>query len=87
MRPDTPRPAATPLQADHPIYRWRESQGWTQNRLARAIGVKQQHVSSWESGRNLPSLESAYRLIQLSGGTLTIKDFLQGYRHVRGLPT
>jgi putative transcriptional regulator len=48
------------------IRQCRELKGWTQERLAREIGVSLNTVQRWESGKNQPSplaLEKLQRLL------------------------
>ena len=50
----------------------REARKLTQQQVADAIGVKQQHVAGWESGKNLPRPESWEKLVDFFGQTSTI---------------
>lgn len=45
----------------------RAEQGWTQEQLARAIGVSRQAVIALETERHDPSLDLAYRLAAVFG--------------------
>lgn len=47
--------------------------GWTQESLARAIGVKTPTVKMWEGGHQLPDL---YNLVRLSIGIRRTMDYL-----------
>lgn len=45
-----------------PIARARLAKGWTQAQLADAIGVCQQMIGRWETGRRNPKKESLMRI-------------------------
>ncbi len=53
----------------------RQAQGMTQQELAERLFVSRQTVSSWETGRNLPNLETLARLAELLGVST---DYLLG---------
>ena len=69
----------------------RQVQGMTQQELAERLFVSRQTVSSWETGRNLPSLETLARLAELLGVStdyLLGRSVAQAYRmSMQGLPT
>jgi DNA-binding XRE family transcriptional regulator len=44
--------------------------GWSQRRLAEAIGVKQPHIARLESGQNEPSLGTVRKLAAALGATV-----------------
>ena len=35
----------------------RKERGWTQAHLAELVGVKQLHISRWETGKHLPTID------------------------------
>ena len=43
----------------------RENSGMTQSRLAEALFVTRQAVSSWEKGNTMPSIESCIMLLDI----------------------
>ena len=45
----------------------RKAKGWTQQELARAVGVSRQSINSIERGRYTPSLPLALRFARLFG--------------------
>lgn len=47
------------------IERWRGGQGWTQETLAKKVGVDQTTVSDWESGKYAPNPEHLRKLGEL----------------------
>ncbi len=47
----------------------REDRGWSQLDLALRLGVSQNAVSKWESGRVVPSEANRYRLMVLFAST------------------
>lgn len=53
----------------------RRARGMTQQELAARLFVSRQTVSSWETGRNLPNLETLARLAELLGVST---DYLLG---------
>jgi transcriptional regulator with XRE-family HTH domain len=57
---------------------WRESSGWSQEQLAKAIGksVKQESVSQWETGGNMPRRNWLIRIEKLTKGKVTANDFV-----------
>ena len=57
------------MEADE-LKKWRESNGYSQARLAKALGVVVMTVSRWETGtRSIPSfLHLALRCLELEGG-------------------
>lgn len=62
----------------------RQAQGMTQQELAERLFVSRQTVSSWETGRNLPNLETLARLAELLGVST---DYLLGRPMKRRLQT
>jgi len=48
----------------------RQEKGFTQSGLASELGVKQNSVSQWETGRSYPSVEILIKLSRLFGCTI-----------------
>lgn len=48
----------------------RASMGMSQQTLARALGTSQSRISKWESGEELPRLDSLQRIANATGATL-----------------
>lgn len=53
----------------------RERQGLNQTELGRLIGVEQQQINRWESGRNVPNIETA---VILARALEVTSDYLLG---------
>ena len=47
------------------IAEYRKKKGWSQERLALALGVSRQHLSLWETGQYSPRLEVAFEIARL----------------------
>ena len=47
---------------DSLIAQARLEKGWTQGQLAEAVGVLQQQITAWESGRRKPKLDALMRI-------------------------
>lgn len=47
------------------IYKYRKASGMSQAQLAKAIGVKNSTVSSWERGANSPDIETLFKICTL----------------------
>jgi transcriptional regulator with XRE-family HTH domain len=56
---------------------WREKQGMTQEELAKKLRTFQPRVSALESGRITPSLRTAARIMEITGGQVTMADWLK----------
>lgn len=48
----------------------REVNGYTQNSLAKAVGISQQKISYYESGKHSPPIEDCVKLADFYGITL-----------------
>ena len=47
------------------IKKMREKRGLTQKNLADKIGVAQQHISRWETGKHRPSIDTVQKLAEI----------------------
>ncbi len=56
-----------PSQPQQTLRQLREERGWTQEQLARRLGVAQGAVSKWERGQRLPSPRRLQALTDLFG--------------------
>lgn len=65
----TPPPAAALLDE------WIKSKGIERTELARALGVSEQLLYQWRSGRSRPSHETAQVLEQLSGSVVPASEW------------
>lgn len=63
---------------EHPLRAWCLGQGWTQRRLAAALGVTPGTISHLLSGRTLPSLALAGRIRALTGGAVRVEVVWSG---------
>lgn len=52
----------------------RTKAGWSQEFVARQIGVSRQTIMNWESGENKPNVDKAIKLAKLFG--VTVDDLL-----------
>lgn len=43
----------------------RQEKGWSQMELAEKVGVSQRYVSTWETGKNMPHVETLMKLAQV----------------------
>ena len=48
----------------------RKENNLTQTKLAKQTGIKQQNISRWEAGKNLPNIEECVRLADFFGVSL-----------------
>jgi transcriptional regulator with XRE-family HTH domain len=62
----------------HPLKREREQRGWSQSRIAKAIGTTIRTVSRWEQGIAMPSPYYRKQLCILFGKTATQLGLLSG---------
>ncbi|MBE5936018.1 MAG: helix-turn-helix transcriptional regulator [Lachnospiraceae bacterium] len=53
------------LNIQNNIYKYRKASGMSQAQLAKAIGVKNSTVSSWERGANAPDIETLFKICTL----------------------
>lgn len=49
----------------HPLYTFRETKGWTLQKLADELGISRQAVYQYEHFKNKPSAKAFYRIQQL----------------------
>jgi DNA-binding transcriptional regulator YdaS (Cro superfamily) len=57
--------------------KWVRDYGGTK-KLSKILGVNQSAVQHWCGGRARPRLETSYKIIKLSKGSLTLKDIAKG---------
>lgn len=65
------------LGAMNAISRIRQHTGWSQARLAAALGVSRQAVTWWEAGGRRPEIDIAWRMVQAArqeGLSLGLED-------------
>jgi len=65
-------PARQPTKT---LRQLREERGWTQETLARRLGVGQTAVSAWERGERVPRQRSILRLADLFGVPVAVITF------------
>ena len=65
-----PVPATLAITAAAALRRMRLAAGLTQRQLARALGVQPPVIVRFESGRNVPSLDTCVRYAIACGGTV-----------------
>lgn len=58
------------------IFRYRRSQGLSQERLAERIGVSRQTISKWEGGQSTPDVEKLIALSECFG--ITVDALIRG---------
>lgn len=68
-----------PDDARSKLERWILEMGGS-GTVARLVGVHQVTVGTWLARRCSPNLEVAAKILELSKGTLTIADILEGTR-------
>jgi len=65
-------------QTKQTIRQLRQARGWTQEQLARRVGVTQSGVSTWERGRGTPWPKLQQRLADLFGVSVAAIAFEPG---------
>jgi putative transcriptional regulator len=65
---------STMSEAAETIRQFRASKGWSQEYLARLVGVSLNTVQRWESGKTVPSPLAMNRLREVLGDTLEDKQ-------------
>ncbi len=66
------------------LVRLRKSRNWSQNDLARLLGLNSRgHISDWENGRERVPAEHAIAIDRLSKGQLTVADLRPDLHDVR----
>jgi transcriptional regulator with XRE-family HTH domain len=55
------------MAIDSPLRRWRKSQGYTQEHLARLVGVHLDSINRWEQGKRAPHRTILERLMAITG--------------------
>lgn len=61
----------------HPLRKWRESQGKTQEACAESIGTTRQVWSDYERRRRVPNRVFMPRIVALTAGKVTADAFYQ----------
>lgn len=56
------------------LYKTRKEHNLTQTKLSRLTGIKQQNISRWEAGKNLPNIEECVHLADFFG--LSLDEFI-----------
>ncbi len=59
------------------IREWRRKYGISQEELAKRLGVTQQAVAYWESGKKHPKREIFKKLIKITNGEIKPEDYLE----------
>jgi len=57
------------------IRTWRREHGWSQDGLARRLGVTHTSVTNWEAGRNEPSAKQLVALAKTFGVSMEQIEF------------
>lgn len=60
---------------DHPLRKWRKSQGLTLEQAASRIGTSRQVWSDWERRRRRPSPALMPKVRAVTGGAISADDF------------
>jgi transcriptional regulator with XRE-family HTH domain len=69
--------AAHCLDADEmKLATWRSGKGWTQEQTAEHAGVDRVSWCRWETGARIPTLKTAQRIVEFTGGEVTFADLL-----------
>ena len=56
------------------LIKIRKENGLTQTKLSELTGIKQQNISRWEAGKNLPNIDEFVRLADFFG--LSLDEFI-----------
>ncbi len=62
---------------EHPLRRWRESNGQTQVAMAAKIGVTPSYLSMIENGQKMPSLGVAKRISLATDNGVTLDEIAE----------
>lgn len=57
------------------LKKYRKEKGFTQSDVAKKLNSTKTTIASWEQGKSLPSIETAYKLMMLYG--LKIDDLFK----------
>lgn len=74
------------MDANHPLRRWRKSQGLTTQQAAELFGVSRAAILSYESGRREPKPAVRVRIREATGGAVTADDFLPAREDAEARP-
>lgn len=58
------------------LKEWRNSKGWSQEKLAERLKTNQESVSQWENTNIMPRRDILQEIAQLTKGKVTANDFL-----------
>lgn len=56
------------------LKQWRESEGLSMRAAAEKCGISPRTWEGWECGPHKPSLEMAVKIMETSGGKVTLSD-------------
>ena len=65
------------MEASHRLSQWIGKAGVSQAYVARKLGVTRAAVNNWCRGNNRPNLCKAFRLEELSGGSVPAKLWME----------
>lgn len=60
----------------HPLKRYRERRGLSQEEFGRLIGTTKVTISRFETGAREPTLRTIKKIMDVTGGELTANDFM-----------
>lgn len=69
----------TRKQIDHPLRRWRLSEGLTLEAAAARVGTTRPVWHSWETGKRIPNTVFMPRIRQTTGAKVTADDFFPSF--------
>jgi transcriptional regulator with XRE-family HTH domain len=59
------------------LREWRQKQGLTQEALAGKLETDRALVTKWELGTHAPTMRSALKILELTGGEVTLEDLVK----------
>jgi transcriptional regulator with XRE-family HTH domain len=66
-------------QNQHPLRRWRISEGLTLEAAAGRVGTTRPVWHSWETGKRIPNTLYMPRIRETTGGKVTADDFFPSF--------
>lgn len=69
------------------LEQWRISKGWTQAEAARQTGFDRPSWNRWELFRRLPSPPIALRIVEITGGAVTLAELFTKPATVESSPS